>query len=195
MYALPIQLSTARLLIRDYRLEDCGPAAEIGADPEVVRYVRWGPNDRAATEAFIRSAIAAGLDQPRHTYLLAAVCRASSAVIGGCSLEIRRPHDREGQIGYHLGRRYWGCGYATEIAACLLEFGFRSLGLHRISATADVRNVASWRVMEKVGMVREGHLRRHMRQRGEWRDSFLYGILEEDWAMLSATTLMQESRS
>jgi RimJ/RimL family protein N-acetyltransferase len=181
MSTLPIQLPTARLLIRDYLPEDCGQAAEIAADPEVVRYVRWGPNDRAATEAFIRSAMDEALHQPRRNYTLAVACRDKGTIVGGCSLEIRRPHDREGQMGYHLGRPYWGSGYATEIAAGLLDFGFRTLGLHRISATADVRNTASWRVMEKVGMVREGRLRRHMSQRGEWRDSYLYSILEDDY--------------
>jgi RimJ/RimL family protein N-acetyltransferase len=53
--------------------------------------------------------------------------------------------------------------------------------LHRISATADIRNIASWRVLEKLGMRREAHFREHMRQREQWRDSFLYAILEREW--------------
>jgi [ribosomal protein S5]-alanine N-acetyltransferase len=88
---------------------------------------------------------------------------------------------RAGVIGYSLAQQYCGHGYATEAASSLLWFGFESLGLHRISATTDVRNFASWRVMEKLEMRREGHFRENVWQRGQWRDSFLYAILAHEW--------------
>jgi RimJ/RimL family protein N-acetyltransferase len=104
-------------------------------------------------------------------------------LIGGCELVVDREHGA-GILGYSLARPHWGQGYATEASVALVRLGFESLGMHRISATTDVRNVASWRIMEKLGMRREAHLREHVRQRGQWRDSFLYAILERDWFTL-----------
>jgi ribosomal-protein-alanine N-acetyltransferase len=86
-----------------------------------------------------------------------------------------------GEILYLLNRQYWGHGYATEAVRAVLGFGFRELGLHRVYATCRPANVASSRVMEKVGMQREGHLRRHRWMKGAWHDSLLYAILEDEW--------------
>ncbi len=70
------------------------------------------------------------------------------------------------------------------MAAGLLRFGFETLGLHRIHAIVEPENVASTRVLEKVGMRREGHLRDHRYAKGRWRDSLLYAILEGETRML-----------
>ncbi len=83
--------------------------------------------------------------------------------------------------GYCYRKDYWGNGYATEAAAAMLRYGFETLGLHRIYSTADERNVGSWRVMEKLKMTRQGRLREHVWSKGEWRNSFLYSILEHEW--------------
>ncbi len=91
------------------------------------------------------------------------------------------PGAREGDIGYVLDQRFWGQGYGMEAAGRLLRFGFGELGLHRIFAICDPRNVGSIRVLEKIGMQREGRLREHMLVRGEWCDSLVYAILEGEW--------------
>ena len=64
--------------------------------------------------------------------------------------------NKEGEIGYILNRRYWNQGYMTEAARKVVSFGFEQLGLHRIIATCDPANIGSYRVMEKIGMQREG---------------------------------------
>lgn len=69
----------------------------------------------------------------------------------------------------------------TEAVAAILKFGFSELNLHRIWATCDTRNVASARVMEKLGMRREAHYVKDAWEKGAWRDSFLYAILNEEW--------------
>jgi len=76
--------------------------------------------------------------------------------------------------------------YATEAARALLTFGFGQLRLHRIFATCDPANTASARVLEKIGMQREGLLREHEWVKGRWRDSFLYAILDHEWKKLKA---------
>jgi ribosomal-protein-alanine N-acetyltransferase len=99
--------------------------------------------------------------QPRNNYTLAIVVRNENKLIGGCSIDVSNPVNREGWIGYCLNRRFWGKGYATETAGALVDFGFDKLGLHRIFATCDSANTASAHVLEKVGMKREGRIREH----------------------------------
>ncbi len=118
---------------------------------------------------------------PRTIYHLAIILRATDRLFGGCRIQIRNPAGGDGDIGYVLARDAWGQGFATEAARALIAFGFDRLALHRIWATCDVDNVASARVLEKLGMRREGHLRQSVRRRGEWRDCYLYAILEPEW--------------
>ena len=72
-------------------------------------------------------------------------------------------------------------GYASEAAKEIIRFGFEDLNLHRIFATCDPNNIGSAKVLEKIGMKREGRLRQHKWRKGEWRDSFLYSILEQEY--------------
>jgi [ribosomal protein S5]-alanine N-acetyltransferase len=86
-----------------------------------------------------------------------------------------------------LRRDRWGYGYATEAMQAMLQFGFQSLGLHRISDFCDPENQASIRVMEKVGMRREGHLVQNHYTKGRWWDSVVYAILAEEWRTRQAS--------
>ncbi len=178
--AIHLPLQTDRLLLRDF-VEDDIPAVHCYAsDPEVVRYMVWGPNaEQESREAVERWLAQQGTD-PRLDFALAIVLRAEERLIGGCSIRVSDPASRAAYIGYCLNRDYWGRGYGTEAARALVAFGFQQLGLRRIFATCDTRNVASARVLEKAGMRREGHLREHKLIRGEWRDSYVYAILEHE---------------
>ena len=174
-------LETERLLLRPFVEDDWRAVHEYAADPEVCRYMAWGPNTEESTKEFIKSAIANQDERPRISFPFAVVLKATGELVGGCKIHISSRGDRESWIGYCLNRGYWGEGYGTEAAGALLEFGFGKLDLHRIFATCDPENVASARVLEKIGMTREGHLRQHKWQKGKWRDSFLYAILENEW--------------
>jgi RimJ/RimL family protein N-acetyltransferase len=88
---------------------------------------------------------------------------------------------RQASIGYEIAPRYWGKGYATEAARAMVAFGFGELRLHRIWARCVADNVASYRVLEKVGMRREGCLREEEWIKGRWRDTLVYGILDHEW--------------
>ena len=100
-------------------------------------------------------------------------------VIGLLTL-VRRKH-RLGELGYALHVAYRGCGYATEAARALVAYAFTSLDLHRIQAATSSHNTGSWRVMERLGMVREGRLKEADFQDGHWVDRFIYGILAREW--------------
>lgn len=115
-------------------------------------------------------------------YILAVVLTETGRVVGAGDLYIRNHRFRSGEIAYMIDPTYWGRGFATEVARLLLQFGFASLQLHRIAGTCDPRNVASARVLEKVGMRYEGRMRETLLIRDGWRDSALYSILEQEWA-------------
>jgi [ribosomal protein S5]-alanine N-acetyltransferase len=175
---LPIE--TPRLVLRDLEAGDEPAVHAYASDAETVRLLDWGPNTTEDTAGFLSLAQAAREAVPRTAYQLAIVLRATQRLIGGFRIEIRNAASGSGNIGYVLTRDAWGQGFATEAGRAILSFGFQTLALHRIWATCDVENRASARVLEKIGMQREGHLRENVRRRGEWRDSYLYAILRSE---------------
>lgn len=85
------------------------------------------------------------------------------------------------EMGFWIGMEWWGRGYATEAAWAVIRYGFESLGLNRIYAHHMVRNPASGRVLEKIGMTKEGLLRQPLRKWGVFEDVVLWAILRQDW--------------
>lgn len=172
---------TRRLLLRDLRKSDLHAVHEYASVSEVVRYMDWGPSSLEESKAFIRRAMETGKEQPRRHYTLAVTLRRRPRLIGSCGITVSNPENREGWIGYCLNKCFWDRGYGTEVARALVDFGFKQLSLHRVFATCDPANAASSRVLEKAGMRREGHIRQHKWVKMQWRDSYLYAVLEEEW--------------
>jgi ribosomal-protein-alanine N-acetyltransferase len=179
-------LSTERLLLRPFVESDWQAVHAMISDPEVIRYVPAGSASEEETREHIQTLINGHEANPPR-YNFAVVLRSEGVFIGMCFLAIgsRDDQPRQADLGYLLSRRYWGQGYATEAARAVLEFGFQELDLHRVYATCRPANVASSRVMEKLGMRREGHLRQHRWTKGEWQDSLLYAVLDHEWQALS----------
>jgi len=168
---------TIRLVLRDLEEADWRAVHSYASDSEVVRYMDWGPNTEDHTKKFIQRAIAGQREQPRQNYELAIVLKDNGQIIGGCSIHVSDPNNREGWIGYCLSRHSWRQGYATETAKALLKFGFEQLNLHRIFALCDPENRASAHVLEKVGMQQEGHFRERKLRKGKWHDELSYAII------------------
>ncbi len=102
-------------------------------------------------------------------------------VIGTCTLAEPSEQNRRAEVGFALGRAWWGRGYAREAVEALLGFAFGQLGLHRIEADADPRNAASIGLLERVGFVREGTLRERWIVAGETQDTAFFGLLRREW--------------
>lgn len=177
-------VETERLILRGYRPEDRDDIHAYAADPEVTRLVPWGPNQPEATQTFLAEMIEEQACWPPPECTLGLELKAGGHLIGGIGIRIHDPWNRTADFGYVLHRDYWGRGYMTEAARALLKVAFEVLGLHRVWATCDVRNTGSWRVMEKLGMRREATQLRDVLQKGEWRTSYRYAILEDEWAGL-----------
>jgi RimJ/RimL family protein N-acetyltransferase len=174
-------ITTDRLVLREVKEEDWRAVHAYASDPEVVRFVDFGPNTEQETRDFIDRAVAAEKCVPRLAHDLVVVQKESGEIIGGCGIHVTKPEQGEAFIGYVLGRRFWGQGYATEVARALLGCGFETLALRRIYAVCDAKNPASARVMEKAGMRREGWLRENALVKGKYRDELMYAILDRDW--------------
>ncbi len=104
--------------------------------------------------------------------------------IGGIGLRINKENE-SGELGYWIGKPYWGQGYCTEAAGAVVKYGFEVLGLNRIYANHFTRNPASGRVMQKIGMKYEGHLRQDIKKWGKFEDTEIYGILRSEFKNLS----------
>jgi len=177
-------LQTQRLLLRDLVLTDAPALNEIERDSRVTRYMCYDPQAPDQTRAWIEGALKDQSADPRRAYDLGIVMRTATppeVLIGRCGLGIQRPDHREAALWYELGPAHWGQGYAVEATSALLDFAFGPLGLHRVWADCDPRNTASCRVVTRLGMTLEGCLRENWFLKGEWCDSMIYGILDNEW--------------
>jgi RimJ/RimL family protein N-acetyltransferase len=112
-----------------------------------------------------------------------AITEKGGSLVGAVALTINRAHQRA-ELGYWIAVPRWGRGYATEAASALVDYAFGTLGLRRVVAHCLTRNVPSSRVMEKIGMQREGMLRQHMIKWDVAEDVALYAILRDEWSRL-----------
>lgn len=112
---------------------------------------------------------------------LAVIERQSDTMIGGVSFRPTRRWPEVADVGYAFAEHAHGKGYATEAVGALVDHGFEARTAQRVFATIFVGNVASRRVVEKLGFVYEGTLRRAVNKRGEWRDEWLLAITRPDW--------------
>jgi RimJ/RimL family protein N-acetyltransferase len=171
-------LKGTHLFLRDYEAADFEAVHAYAQDPEVVRYMVWGPNSESETREFLATARSQATAEPRTVYELAVVETSSGKLVGGIGL---RPDKLQAMLGYCFSRPSWGQGFATEASRLLVGFGFESLGLHRIWARCDAENLGSLRVLEKVGMRREGVFFQDCQIRGEWRNTVLMAMLKDEW--------------
>jgi [ribosomal protein S5]-alanine N-acetyltransferase len=116
----------------------------------------------------------------------AIVLLSENHAIGGIGLHAIALDHQRAEMGYCIGVPWWGQGYCTEAAHAILAYGFETIGLNRIEALHFASNTASGRVMQKIGMRHEGHLRQHVVKWGQPFDDEIYGILKEDYLAAKA---------
>jgi RimJ/RimL family protein N-acetyltransferase len=175
-----IRLETARLILRPLASDDAASLFAIYSDPQVMRYWSTPPWDCLEVAVATIAADLQSMAEGVHVRL-AIVARSTHDLIGTCSLFNIHASSRRAELGYCLAREAWGRGYMHEALLALIGFGFSSLGLHRLEADIDPRNEASARSLERLGFVKEGHLRERWIVNGEVSDSGLYGLLRRDW--------------
>jgi ribosomal-protein-alanine N-acetyltransferase len=175
-----IDLINEKVKLREFEFQDWSAIQkEYAADPQVTEFMPWGPNNEQATKDFLRTTIDEGKEKPRSNFQFAIIV--SDRLIGGCGLRIVHHQFKTAEIGYTLGRSHWGKGYAVAAVQLLFHIAFKDLSLHRVCATCDALNLRSERVMQKVGMRKEGHFLKDRFIKDRWRDTCMYSILENEW--------------
>lgn len=174
-------IETERLILREARASDFDDIHAYATDPDTIRYMLWGPNTPEITREVLDRWLARQAEQPRQEIDLLVELKATGRVIG--LISIHNAATDHAAIGYCYHSDYWRQGYGTEAARAMAALAFGELGLHRLWAECDVRNHGSYGVMEKLGMRREGVLRKNVRARDGWRDSYLYAILAEEFIL------------
>jgi [ribosomal protein S5]-alanine N-acetyltransferase len=174
-------LETKSLLIREFIEIDSKDVFIYQSHPLYLRYSHWTHRTQADVNQFVQTFITQQTEQPRTKFQLAIILKEENKLIGNCGIRINDVQLQEANIGYELDVHYWGQGYATEAAYAIVKFGFEKLSLHRIWSYCITENIASARVLEKIGMRREGHLHEKEFIKGRWYDHFLYAILEHEW--------------
>ncbi len=176
-----MEICDDRVVLREFQIDDWEAIHRVTSRPEVCRYQPWGPSSPEETRAYVQAVLQTREVAPRMEYTLTAVLREPGEPVGYGSLWLRNHEFRCGEIGFFLRPESWGQGLGTEIAALLLECAFEHFQLHRVYATCDPRNAGLDRVLRKIGMSYEGHLRHTMLIRDGWRDSYVFGMLENEW--------------
>lgn len=174
-------LETERLRLRPFADADADDLFALQSNAHVLRYWDSPPwVDRSSVARFM-----AGCRQMAEegSGARVAIERTSDlAFVGWCTFNSWNPDFRSGSLGFCLNEAAWGHGYATEAARVLLQWAFDTLDLNRVQSETDTRNVASARVLEKLGFIHEGTLREDCIVNGDVSDSWVYGLLKRDWA-------------
>lgn len=175
---LPIE--TERLRLRAHRPDDLESLLGYYSDPEVARYLPWGPWTRAEAEERLEKRLQrTGIDGPDSG--LGLVVEREQRVIGDIVVWPADETLARGEMGWAFHPDVAGHGFATEAVQALIGVAFGTYGMHRLFAQLDARNQASARLCERVGMKREAHLRQDCWAKGEWTDTIIYGLLAGEW--------------
>ena len=173
-------LSTDRLELRPFRVEDEEAVFQICSEKEIAA------NTRTIPHPYPRAQAAHWIKQHPEMWIsgksaVFAICeRLTGRVIGAIGLEINR-EDQNAELGYWIDKNEWGQGYCTEAAREVVRYGFENLSLHRIFASFMTTNPASGRIMDKIGMKTEGEFKGHIRKWGQFFDVVYCGILKSEF--------------
>ena len=176
---LPL-LETERLILRKFTIEDVNDYFESASDPDVIRFLRWGPHpNKDYTLQYLQRVLkdySQGEDGPWGIEL-----KTIKKVIGSIHIMRLDTRHQKAEIGFVLTKAYWKNGYMTEALDRVLEYSFTELSLNRIEALCIPDNQAAIRVVKKAGMQMEGTLRQYEFLKGNFVDVKLFSILKIEY--------------
>jgi [ribosomal protein S5]-alanine N-acetyltransferase len=176
-----VQLTTQRLILREFKSEDWAAVLAYQSQPLYLRYYASTERTPEAVQEFVKWFTDQQLEEPRIKRQLAVTLKSTGQLIGNCGIRLKSVDATEADIGYELAPEHWGQGYATEAARAMMDFGFNELKVHRIWSWCIADNTGSAHVLEKLGMRLEGHLRENEYYKDRWWDTLMFGMLEDEW--------------
>ncbi|MFN2398499.1 MAG: GNAT family N-acetyltransferase [Gemmatimonadaceae bacterium] len=173
-------IPTKRLILRPFVLTDAADVQRMARDKEIASTTVKIPHpyeDGMAEEWISTHQEAFESDEGLN---LAITSRDTGLLVGSVGLRMQREHQRA-ELGFWVGKPFWGRGYCTEAAAAMVRHGFEAMGLNRIYAYYLSRNPASGRVLEKIGMTHEGRSRQHEIKWGQFEDLECSAIIASEY--------------
>ena len=174
------RIETDRLVLRPFVPSDAREVQRLAGDKEIAYNALNIPHPFTDEVAGMWISQSLREYEEERSVNFAITLRADDSLVGAIGLSIDQGNLRA-EMGYWIGRSLWGRGYASEAAESMLKYGFEELGLNRIHASCLKRNLASARVLQKIGMTREGCLRQHVRRPGSFEDIEEYAILIDEY--------------
>ncbi|BAZ19407.1 GCN5-related N-acetyltransferase (plasmid) [Kalymmatonema gypsitolerans NIES-4073] len=173
-------LETKRLTLRKLCMEDAADMYEYACDPEIASFGLWLPFHSIEDSKKDLAEVIEGYNKGE-IFVWAMELKTERKMIGRIGLGDYSFRNARAEVGYASNRKYWGKGLMTEAVKQIIDFSFAKLGMNRISAVCLPDNVASIRILEKVGMQLEGVKREYTFIRGKFDDLNLYSILKKEW--------------
>jgi len=174
------QLHTERLLLRDIHYNDKQAIFDYRSDAEANKFQSWIPESPEEVEQFIGKNVKE-FNYPESWYQVLITDKVTMAVIGDIGIHFFGDENLQVELGITLNKNCRGKGYAAEALEGLVGFLFNDLQKHRIMASVDPDNRASVRLMERIGLRKEGHLVKSLFWKNKWVDDLIYAILREEW--------------
>jgi len=173
-------IESQRLILRRFDDADLEPFLAYLNDPLVARYQTWESYTEQQARNVIeqQKSLLPGL--PGHWFTFAVELKETGTLIGHVALKMLEDA-QQAEIGFTFAREYHGKGLAFEAAACVLDYVFTKLGLHRVTAITDCENERSAALLGRLGMRREGHFIQNIWFKGKWGSEYSYAILREEW--------------
>ncbi|MGD8191196.1 GNAT family N-acetyltransferase [Brevibacillus ginsengisoli] len=174
------RLETDRFILRQLRLEDAKDLFQYFSLDEVTEYYDLASFvEVSQAEELIRSWNERFEKQQGFRW---AICTSTdNRVMGTCGFHNWSKEHYKAEIGYELAPEFWRQGVMTEVVGQVIAFGFEQLGLNRIEAFIDPGNIASRKLLEKVGLHEEGHLKECFYEKGRFVDAVLFAVVKNDW--------------
>jgi len=179
-FATPAPLNTKRLIVRLVDEGDLASLMEVNGDPEVTRFLPYHVWQSMA-EARLWYERMCSLQLAGNTLQFVLIDKRSATAIGTCLLFRLEEDSARAELGYVLARSHWGTGVMFEALRALLDCAFDKLQLRRLEAEVNPRNLASHKLLLKLGFVQEGLLRERWLTKGEPTDVNIYGLLRNEW--------------
>ncbi len=173
-------ITTGRLILRPFTLDDADDVARMCGTGVIQRTVPLPyPYTKENAVSWIMTHEEGRVNRTANEF--AVTDKTTGALYGAIALYFRVKGSPTAELGYWIGEEYWGHGYATEASRGIIEYAFSELLLHRVFARHYGSNIASGRVMQKVGMKYEGTMRDHLFVNGRYEDEVIYGIVSMDY--------------
>ncbi|MEU8868632.1 GNAT family N-acetyltransferase [Streptomyces umbrinus] len=178
----PVKRSSHRLDLRELAMDDVDAVFAIYGSAEATEHLSFEPRSRDQVGDIVARSIAAANATPRTEYALAVIQRDTAELIGFGRIATDPHQQRGATFGFALRPDTWGVGYGLETVRLLLGLAFDELHLHRVWGARSPLNDASAKTMMAAGLVEEGIIRAHIQKAGQWRDSVVHAILDDEWA-------------